>query len=110
MMFQPAVSQTLRESGTRAEHGLQCGKIATSRPIEPWRRNQPLGSQVNGDRLSILPIGRDLQDRRTTESAVSDQHLLAELLPARGDDDIRGYATEVAVTFTIGGAECQRDQ
>src|SRR5882762_5087997 len=36
--------------------------------------------EVYADRFALAPIGGDLQDRRSAEPSVSDQHLLSERL------------------------------
>src|SRR6266702_6392739 len=57
--------------------------------------------QVEAEGSSGFPVGRNLQDRRAAESAMSDQHFLAELLLADGGDNFGGDSAKVAVTLAI---------
>jgi len=45
--------------------------------------------QVYADRFASRQIGGDLQDRRSAETSVSDQHLLSERLMIGSNNDFR---------------------
>ena len=63
------------------------------------------GQQIERDRLLSVPVGRDLQHRRTADSAMRDLQALIERLFAETRADIYGDTCKVAPSAAILVAE-----
>ena len=95
------------------------GKAAPS-SLRKWVRgslrflslSQPVGGvgeEVDGDRLAVAPIGRDLQDRGAAEAAVGEQGGFAESCLAGARDDLGRDARQGLEQGAV-GREGERDQ
>src|SRR5580658_2961584 len=107
MQIEPASGEWLRQ------HALKCrarGGDISSSAITDRRCYVASRRQINLHRFSFFPIRRNLQNRRPAQSAMSDQHALPKLLPAKPGDNFRGDTSQIAVLLAVRGAEQQRRQ
>ena len=104
MQIQPARGQPLGEDPLESGPGgdvSDFGFANRGSDIAIWR-------QVDSDRVALVPIRRNLQDRRPAQPAVGDQHLFPESLMIRGNDDFRGDACQIAILLAIAGSQHER--
>src|SRR5205823_13570040 len=72
----------LGKAGGQSSLQRGCGRagIPARRSLPQSREYFAIRRKVDRNRLRCIPVRRDLQDRRTTQPAMRDQYLLAELL------------------------------
>src|SRR5260370_35330827 len=68
------------------------------------------GRKINGNRLWSLPIRRDLQDGRTAQTAMCNQHFLVEPLAVARGDHLGGHPSQIAIARTVFRSEHKRHQ
>src|SRR4030088_1671216 len=95
MSVQPTARETLRKKG--AHFGAQGSNISWSLGIVKCRSDISAGRKINENWQRLLPVGRNLQDCWTTQAAMRDEHLFAEVLPVERRHYIGGNSGEVAV-------------
>ncbi len=76
MHGQPALRPPGWQQG--ANLGRGCSRIAASGGRKQRRENFPARGEIDADGLARTPVGGDLQDGRTAESAMRDQQFFAE--------------------------------
>ena len=76
MQFEPALGEAIRQERARATCGRRSGRAFASRMAGV---TSCPGARSIANRSARFPVRRDLQDRRTAQAAMRDQHLLAEL-------------------------------
>src|SRR2546427_438929 len=75
MVFQPAFGESLwQNSLKRRSRGCHIANFRCANRLS----DLTIGSQIDVDGLALLPIGRDLQYRRSAQAAMRDQHFFAE--------------------------------
>src|SRR5260370_8120081 len=92
-MLEPEVCKARRQKFT--EFGSQGSQRSWHLRIVETRSQFVARSDVDLDLPRFLPIRRNLQDRGTTQAAMGDQHLLAELLPVARTADFAGNAPHI---------------
>src|SRR5688572_21626430 len=77
----------------------------------PVRRQQSLGigpgKQVDGDRLLLLPVGRNLENGRPAHAPVRDQDVFTKLPAPAFNDRVERDAAQPAEEFLILRVECE---
>ena len=80
------LGRALRNSDRKGRERAGCSEVVEDcRQLARW-------GEVDCDRVRLLPVRRNLQDRGTAQAAMRDQHFLAELLSVAGGDDFGGDA------------------
>ena len=64
--------------------------------------------QIDRDRRAPVPVGRYLEDRRTRQTTVREQHIFAKAAFAARDLHVHGDSGQIAVTRDIVWCESQR--
>src|SRR5579884_161417 len=93
-----------------AQRCLGCGKVTACIGGSQGCEQLRTGGPVDADRFGFFPVGRNLQDRRTAEAAVCEEHLLAEGTLAEGRDDGGRDAGEVGELLVLRSGEGERNQ
>src|SRR4029077_11787622 len=99
MPVQPAVGETLWKKC--AHFSAQGSYISWGLGIAKCRCDIPARRKINENWQRLLPVGRNLQDRWTTQAAMRDEHLFAEPLPIERRHYIGGNSGEVAVVGPV---------
>src|SRR5712671_92312 len=99
MEVQPTVGETLRKKF--AHFSAQGSYISWGLGIVKRRSDISARRKINEDWQRLLPVGRNLQDRWTTQAAMGDEHLFVEVLPIERRHYIGGNSGEVAVVGPI---------
>src|SRR5579872_767689 len=74
------------------------------------RGDGAIGGEVENDGLRWLPIRRNLQDRRATQTTMGDEHLFAELCAIAGGCDFCRDACKIAVGFAVAIIQLERHE
>jgi hypothetical protein len=85
------------------------GKVATAGGAE-GSNGVELRGQVEMDGLGFVPVGGDLQDGGTAETAMGEEHFFAEGIFSGSGDDFGGEPRQLGIAMMIGGIENERDQ
>jgi hypothetical protein len=80
------------------QRGDQLGKISEFRALH-CRCDFSVRCEVQRNFLAVLPVRRNLQDCRSAETAMSNQHFFAKRGTARAGNHFRGNAGQVAILF-----------
>ena len=105
--MEPAVSESI---GQKLVEGLaQDGWVAAGRGAKVGG-GVASGSEIEVNGLTGLPVGRDLEDCGTTESAMGEKHFFAEGLVVSGGDDFGGDAGKFGVTMVVLAVEHHGNQ
>src|SRR5882762_8151419 len=99
MPVQPTVGETLRKKC--AHFSPQGSDISWGLGIVKCRCDISAGRKINENWQRLLPVGRDLQDRWTTQAAMREEHLFPEALPIERRHYIGGNSGEVAVVGPV---------
>src|SRR5947209_8802848 len=92
--IEPAIGQPVGQSGPESS---LCGREITAGFGFTKSCGQfTIGSEIQFNQSSRFPIGRDLQDSRAAEAAMSDQHLLAKALALGAGDNFCGDTGKIA--------------
>ena len=82
----------------------------------PVRRSPKRGGggafwrKIEVDGLALFPVGRDLENGGTTQSAMSEEHFFAEGTLPSGGDDVSGHTGEFCVATAVGTTEDERNK
>ncbi len=108
MEFEPARGETI---GKKFLQGFaDGGKIAVAGRAKTGG-DVALRSEIELDGLALLPVGGDLENGRTAEAAMSEEHFFAEgNFAGRGSDDFGGDAGEFGVAAEVGAIEDERNE
>src|SRR5579872_1189442 len=106
--FEPPIRQTIWKSLTQLR--FQVRRRARNLRIIEGRTDFAFWGKIDPNWLRLLPVGRDLQDRRTTEPAMSDEHLFTKPVAVTGCDHVGGNSREIAVARTVGLIQYKRHQ
>src|ERR1700730_13751358 len=108
MSVQPTVGETLRKES--AHFSAQGSHISWGLGIVKCRSDISTRRKINENWQRLLPVGRNLQDRRATQAAMREEHLFAELLPIERGHYIGGNTGEVAVVGPVFRSQHQRHE
>src|SRR6266481_6578756 len=98
MIFQPAFGESFRQNSKKSL--LRRSHVA--RLSRANRRGHlAFRSKVDSNRLSLLPVRRDLQYRRAAQTAMRDEHFFPERAMIALRDHFCGNARKVAVAAAI---------
>ena len=62
------------------------------------------------DGLRFFPVGGDLENGRTAETAMGEKHFFAEGILSGGGDDLGGDSDQLGIAMMIGAIENERDE
>jgi hypothetical protein len=85
------------------------GKVAAAAGAE-GSSGVELRGQVEMDGLGFVPVGGDLQDGGTAETAMGKEHFFAKGIFSGSGDDFGGDPRQLGIAMMIGGVENERDQ
>src|SRR5258708_5432628 len=108
MQIQPTIRKARRQN--LSKFCAQSRDCPRRLGITEYCRQLAARCKVNFDLLRSPPIGRDLQDRRATQAAMSDQHLFAEWPPVERCDHLGRNASQIAIMGAILRTQHQWDK
>src|SRR5258708_39143467 len=108
MQFEPAIGQTVwkKVSKFRAQRGKRSWRVRVAKCGGDFL----IGCEIDKNRLRTFPVGRDLQNCGSAETAMSNKHFLAEVLAGAGGNYFGRDARKIAVPHAIFGVENERNQ
>src|ERR1700678_1871578 len=91
---------------------LSSEHVSISRSVGIAERGGDLasGNEIDQNGLRLFPVGRNLQNRGTAQSAMRDQHLLLKLLTFTGSNNSGGNAGQIAAAGAIFRIQRQRNE
>jgi len=102
MKFEPPRGEALGEKFLKRVAGS--GEIAAAGYAKCSGR-LALGSEIETDGLTLLPVGRDLKNGRAAEAAMGEEHSFAEGMFPSGGDDVSGNSSEFGIAMLVGAME-----
>ncbi len=98
MKFEPSISETVGQHfPNRSARACCISEFAVTKS----GRDLATRSEVDVNCAARLPVRRDLQDRRATQSAMGDQHFFTEMLMIGSGHDLSRNACQIAIAGAV---------
>src|SRR5262249_54375490 len=90
--------------------GAQCAEISRAGGFTQGKGYILIGGEIDLDWFSVLPVGGNLENGRTTQAQMGEQHLLAEVWLTERSADGEGNSSQLSERAAFPGGEQERHE